>query len=97
MNGFRRDLAGGREAPEAEAEDRKVISFDALKQLQASAFEPIGTDRAENLHAFGRDIVVKILITEVPHFQLRPAHRMPQARSSLNRTGRSHELVRATA
>src|SRR5215471_5969895 len=77
-------------------EDREVISFDTLKQLRTSAFEPIGTDRAENLRAFGRNIVVEVLITEFPHFQLWPAHRMPQARSSLNRTDRSHKLVRAT-
>ena len=70
-----------------------MISFDALEKLHASALEPIGPDRPENLRSFGRDISVEELVSEFPHRQLWSAHGVPQEHFTLNCAGRSYELM----
>ena len=74
-----------------------MISFDTLEELHTSALKAIRADRPENLRALGRDVFVEELVSEFPHRQPRPAHVLPQERFTLNRAGRSHELMAATS
>src|SRR6266550_9377360 len=81
------DLSSCRQRPAAaqkaqqlekrQPENGEMVAFHPLKQLNAHAFEPIGTDRAEQRVAFDRDVMVEKGLAERAHRQLWRACRVP--------------------